>query len=377
MAGGTSSVIRDLLEHARTPGMISFAGGLPDPDSFPAGRLAELSSAVLDRGRVLQYGLTRGEPEACLSLATLFGGADPDDLLITAGSQQALDLLVRSLVDPGDAVVCGDPDYLGFLGVVRGARARLHPMPVDEHGLDTEALQVALARGLRPRLCYVVPHFHNPTGATIARERWAQLRALSARYGFIVIEDDPYRELHFRAAPDDVAPDPDLTVRLRTTSKVLAPGLRIGALEAPRGLRRALEIEKQGVDLHTSTVTQAIAAGAVGADWFPGHLDALRSRYRERCQRFVTLLQDGLGGRVEFVEPDGGMFLWARFQGVDTEAWLPRALAAGVTFVPGSAFASNDGEARRHRERARLSFATASPVEMADGVARLAATIEG
>jgi len=205
-----SSTIRDLLDQARTPGMISFAGGIPDPDRFPLALLADLAAGVV-RGQgheALQYGATAGEGETRAALAGLYGplpdgsgiggsvidgSVDGADLVVTSGAQQALDLTARVLLEPGDPVVCATADYLGMLGVLNDHGAAPHPIPIDGDGLDVERLEVELRGGLRPRACYLVPHHHNPTGATIDVERRQQLHRLSARYGFVVIEDDPYR----------------------------------------------------------------------------------------------------------------------------------------------------------------------------------------
>lgn len=367
-----SSPIRDLLDQAARPGMISLAGGLPDPMLFP---LAELSMAAaevvsLHGGRTLQYGVTRGEEVTRAALAGLIDGSNPASVVVTTGAQQGLDLIARVLVESGDVVVTGDPEYLGLVAVLRSYGARPHPVPQTDTGLDTERLERDLKSGLRPKACYVIPHFHNPTGVSISASRRAHLHELSSRYGFMVIEDDPYRWLYYDdRRPLDSQGDPALTVRLWSTSKVLAPGLRIGALDGPGWLVEAIIRQKQAADLHTSTFSQALVVAALGAPWFDAHVAQLRNRYRAKRDLFVGLLRGAFGDQLNFAVPDGGMFLWAEDKGgFDTAPWLVRSLEEGVCFVPGQAFAV-DSDLRRFL---RLSFVTATEADLAAAVGRLA-----
>lgn len=376
-----SSAIRDLLDRSRQPGMVSFAGGIPDADRFPLALLADLAAGVVrtDGRRSLQYGTTVGEAETRQALAGLYGplpdgspAADADRLVVTSGAQQALDLVARVLLEPGDEVICGDPDYLGFLGVLHDHGAVAHAVPVDADGLDIEHLERNLRAGSRPKACYVVPHHHNPTGATLAPDRRDHLQRLSARYGFVVIEDDPYRDLHHDGLePREASADPELTVRIRSTSKILSPGLRIGALAGPRWLTDAVVVQKQAADLHTSTLSQALVVAALDSGFLPQHLAGLRGTYRVKRDALVEALAVAFGERVQVDRPEGGMFVWLRAPGVDTTAWLDRAVECGVCFVPGAAFAVDADLS----DRARLSFATASPDQIVEGVARLATAL--
>lgn len=375
-AQAQSSAIRDLLEQAKRPGMISLAGGLPDSSQFPLAALAEIAARVItERGEhTLQYGLTQGDESARDALTALFGsGADPDSLLITTGSQQALDLIGRVVLDPGDQIVVGDPDYLGALQAFRSYEAELVPVTIDAEGIDTIELEKRLGAGLRPKCCYVVPHFHNPTGATMTAERRCHLAELSSHYGFLVIEDDPYRELFFDGRPPVEGPgDPESTVRLRSTSKTLAPGLRVGVAAGPPWLIEAMVTAKQSGDLHTSSLSQAIVAAATRAQWFSSHLEGLRSLYRTKRDVLLDSLHEAFGERVDVVAPEGGMFVWAAFADVDDSArWLERCLGAGVCFVPGAAFSVQ----RALEDRVRLSFATGSQDDLREGVRRMAVAL--
>jgi len=370
----TSSAIRDLLEQATRPGVISLAGGLPDATLFPIEELADLVPALLhnDGRRILQYGPTEGTEECRALLGAHFALTDPDELLITTGSQQGLDLLARTLFDPGDVVITCDPEYLGARQAFAAHGAVAVPIPIDDDGLATSVLESKLRAGLRPKACYLVPHFHNPTGITISRERRTHLHHLSTTYGFVVIEDDPYRDLYFGSdPPTESQADPDWTVRLRSTSKILSPGLRVGVMSAPAPLRQAMVVAKQGSDLHTSTLSQAVAAAAVGAQWFEPQLQRLRDRYRVKAAALVEALLASFGPRIVVRRPMGGMFLWANFgPGVDTTQWLARSLEHGVCFVPGAAFAVEADLS----SWARLSFATAGLDELTEAVDRMAAT---
>lgn len=375
----SSSAIRDLLAQAARPGMLSLAGGLPDASLFPIDELAELTARLLrdDGSRILQYGPTEGGDAVRETLSHHFGFVDPSRTLVTTGSQQGLDLLLRVIAEPGDQIVVGDPEYVGFLQVLAAHGCRPTPIPTDAGGLNVDVLAERLEAGLRPKACYVVPHFHNPTGVSLADGRWERLVELSNHYGFVLIEDDPYRDLHYSA---DAAPlpvtygDSDLVVRLRTTSKTLVPGLRLAVVEAPPEIHDAMVIAKQSCDLHSSTLSQAIVWAAVGAPWFPDHLARLRDSYRSKCETLIGAMEGAFGDRVQLNRPTGGMFVWAEFEpkdvAIDTGEWLERAVEHGVCFVPGAAFAVQADLSNC----ARLSFATIAEERITDAVDRLMAS---
>lgn len=373
----TSSAIRDLLRLTAAPHVRSMAGGLPAPELFPVDELRAVTDAVLAEPATardaLQYGPTEGTDElrAVIAARAAVHGPDARDVLVTTGSQQALDLVARVLVDREDVVVVESPTYLGALQALRGGLPNVVPVPGDHDGLDTAHLEALLRRGMRPKLCYVVPNFSNPAGATLSLERRIHLAALADRYGFVVVEDDPYGELRHRGvALAPVAAFGEHVITLGSTSKTLAPGLRVGWVQAPAVLHTALVRAKQATDLHTSSLSQAVVARALVAPWFGAHVARACVAYAARA----GALLDALGAHPDVfapvARPDGGLFAWAELrEPIDTAALLPDALAAGVAYVPGAAFDPQAG----HRSHLRLSFATLPPTQLPDAVDRLAA----
>jgi 2-aminoadipate transaminase len=369
-----SSTIRDLLAVASRPGVVSLAGGMPAPGAFPVDALREATDAVLarDGAAALQYARTEGE-DGLRAWHADRHGVDPGMVTITSGSQQGLDLVARALVGPGDVVVSADPGYVGAVQAFRLAGADLVGIPSDEHGLRVDVLAGRLAAGLRPVAAYLVPDLSNPTGATLSEERRGALAALADRYGFWLVEDDPYAALRWSGTvPAPLRGRTDRLVSLGTMSKVLCPGLRVGHVVAPPELTAAIVLLKQAVDLHTSTLAQRVVLELVTRPGFlAGQLTGLPERYRVRAEAMTGALREHLGDRVTFAAPAGGMFVWARLAGRDTAALLPEAVAAGVAYVPGPAFAVTE----RHEDRLRLSFATPSPDEIVEGVRRLATVL--
>ncbi len=381
--GMTSSVIRDLLALTARPEVISLAGGLPDSAALPAEWLRTCADALLEAEgpALLQYSTTEGDPALRELIAQWESGwigrpVAADDVLVTSGSQQALDLLAKVLVDPGDVVVTSDPAYLGALQALHLFEPKLIGFAEDSEGLRVDLLADALAGGLRPKLVYVTPSFANPSGTTMRAERRSALAALADTYGFVVVEDDAYRQLYFGSPPPPpVAASSDRVIRLGSFSKVLGPGLRVGWLVAPPEVRAALIRAKQATDLHTSTFTQRLLhAAASDGPRLQAHLGRTRASYEERSQALVGALREGFGERIEVATPQGGMFCWVRFvDGTSPDALLAAALTRGVAFIPGGAFAvdASDGPASRTSQGARMCFATSPPEVLREGVARL------
>ncbi|MDI9914773.1 PLP-dependent aminotransferase family protein [Rhodococcus sp. IEGM 1379] len=375
MDGLRSSAIRDLLTLTARPDVISLAGGLPDPDFIPRERIAQAAHDALGDASSVQYGETSGlrrlrEVIAVRESVKIGRVLESSDVVVTHGSQQGLSLLAQVLLDAGDIVVVEDPAYTGALQVFRTAQAALVPVPVDENGMDTVALEEHLLGGLRPKVVHTVSNFHNPRGSVLSAERRAHLAHLADRYGFWVLEDDPYGELYFDGPPPlPVAALSERVIRLSSASKVLAPALRVGWLHGDRRVCEAVELIKQGADLCGSSLTQQIAADLFSDyEWLDAHLDMLRASYGSRAKALVSALEDGFGDTARFSAVRGGMFCWMDTTAeVDTASVLEIAVEHGVAFVPGNAFAVDADLSRS----ARLCFATYPETVLQDAAQKL------
>ena len=377
----TSSAIRDLLALTQRSDVLSLAGGLPHPSAVPTEAIAQATAEILatDGDAALAYGPTEGHGP----LREWIGGRtamSADGVLVTAGSQQALDLVVRTLAWPGAAIAVADPAYVGALQVIAASGARAVPIPADAHGLRTDVLADLLAGGLRLTAAYVVAGTDNPTGTTLAEDRRRHLVELAERHGFWIVDDDAYGELRWSGpAPAPLRERTDRVLTLGSASKVLSPGLRVGWVTGPDELIAELAIAKQAADLHTGSLTQRVVARVVADEAaFAAHLEGLRARYRSHAAALGDALATTFGDRLAWTAPAGGMFVWADLApdvapGRTTAALLDDAVAAGVAFVPGRAFAAGDPAA--HDRSLRLSFATAGPDELREAVDRLAVAL--
>ncbi|WP_378737512.1 PLP-dependent aminotransferase family protein [Nocardia brasiliensis] len=376
LGGLRSSAIRDLLKLTARPEVIGLAGGLPDAELMPRERFAVAADRALRGTGCLQYTESRGWAPLRAVLAEresvrLGRSVDVAEVFVTHGSQQALSLLAEVLLDPGALVVVEDPAYVGALQVFRAAGARIVAVPLDGAGMRVDVLKDLLARGERPALVHTVSNFHNPGGVTQSPARRRELAELAAAHGFWVIEDDPYGELWFdRPAPEPVATYSPNVIRLSSASKIISPTLRVGWMVAPDPVCRAVELLKQGADLCGSALTQQIATELLADEtWLTSHVDTVRHAYGQRAKALVHALRTRFGDRVRCTDATGGMFVWVDFtDGTDTELLLPAALEAGVAYVPGSAFAVEDG----YRHSMRLCFTTSDAATLTTAVDRLA-----
>lgn len=377
------SAVREILALTARPEVISFAGGLPAPELFDVDGIRAAYDRVLTEipERALQYSTTEGDPALRTAIAERLTGRGlataPDDLLVTTGSQQGLTLVAAALLEPGDVVLVEDPGYLAALQCFAFAGARVVPVPSDDGGLIPEAL-AELVAAERPKLLYLVPTFQNPTGRTLDTERRRAVAELAERHGFWIVEDDPYGELRYDGAAEpwiaELPAAADRTLLLGSFSKILAPGLRLGFLRAPAGLRRSCVIVKQSADLHTSTIDQAAAARYLRDSDLDAHLDRIRGAYRERRDALLAGLPKTLPQGSSWNEPSGGMFLWVRLPADhDATGLLAAAVRHGVAYVPGAPFYATAPDQRT----LRMSFTTHNPAEIGEGLRRLAAVFAG
>lgn len=371
-----SSVIRETLKITQKPGIISFGGGLPAPELFPKEELAEAAQKVIrEQGEnALQYSTTEGYPplrEFIAQRMEKFGiKVSPDEIMITAGSQQGLDMCGRVFLDWGDSVVTARPTYLGAIQAFNAYFPKYVTLPSDDDGMTVDGLKEILETH-NPRMIYLVPTFQNPDGRTIPIHRRERIIELARTYGVPIIEDDPYSELTYEGtiptpmkalAPDDV-------IMLGTFSKLLAPGLRIGWLIAPPGVIDKFVRMKQGADLHTNTLAQFIIYEFVKDGRLDEHLAKVRELYAKRLKVMIEAMEHYFPPEVKFTRPKGGMFLWVELpEKVNTTELLPKAVEKNVAYIPGSAFYPDGGG----HNTMRLNYSKPTEAEIEEGIKRLA-----
>ena len=385
-----TSAIRELFKLLGKPGIISFAGGFPDSAMFDVEGIRAASNAALaeEPGAALQYGATEGYNPLREQLAAFMaskGAKDvaADNLIVTTGSQQALDLLGKTLISPGDKVIVEGPTFLATIQCFRLYGAELISAPIDGNGVKTDELEKLIAEH-KPKFVYLIPTFGNPSGAMLSLERRKAVLEMAVKHNTLIVEDDPYGDLYFGDAPPPsllnlsatVPGSRDLLVHCGSLSKVLSPGLRVGWMIAPAELLGKATMCKQFSDAHTSTFAQATAAQYLKAGRMPATLAHVRKVYTERAQAMGDALRKELGDAIEFVQPQGGLFVWARLTGAggkvaDGNVLAKRAIENGVAFVPGTPFFC----ANPDHATFRLSFATADVDKIREGVARLGQAI--
>ncbi len=372
-----SSIIRELLKYTMQPDMISFAGGMPAPELFPVRDFQEACRWILehDAQRALQYGPTEGHAPLkdylIDSMARYELPAKRENILFTNGSQQALDLLGRILIDPGDKIITGRPTYLGAIQAWDVYDPEYITVPLDDDGMRMDELEKALVANPGVKFIYVLPNFHNPAGTTIPLERRYKLVELAARHGCLIIEDDPYGQLRFEG--EDICPifamHKENTLYLSTFSKTLSPGLRLGWIVGPEKIIARLVQAKQGCDLHSSSLIQCLAHDICSRGLVRAHVRQIRQVYRERRDVMLRCMEESFPKGVTWTRPQGGLFLWVRMpEGVDAEDVLKLALEEKVAFVPGRAFypGGNDGHCCM-----RLNFSYCKPEIIEEGIKRL------
>jgi DNA-binding transcriptional MocR family regulator len=380
-----TSAIRELFKLLGKPGIISFAGGFPDPALFDAEGIAQASQSVLTNnpGPVLQYGATEGYQPLREAISGFMAGKGSkvaaDGLIVTTGSQQALDLIGKTMISPGDKIIVEAPTFLATIQCFRLYGAHIIGAPIDAEGVDVDKLE-ALIDEHRPKLVYLIPTFGNPSGATLSLERRKRVLELAVRTQTLVVEDDPYGELYFDQPPppsllalsDGVPGSRDWLAHTGSFSKILSPGLRVGWMIAPPELLAKATMCKQFSDAHTSNLTQAICAQYLTLNRLGTTLAKVRTTYAERARVMANALRRELGDAIAFNAPRGGMFFWASLTGaggkpVNAPEFAKRAIDKLVAFVPGAPFYAHDPD----QSTLRLSFATADAAKIEVGIARL------
>ncbi len=384
-----SSAIRELLKLTEDPEIISFAGGLPAPDVFPVEEFVEASTRVLrtQGATALQYGSTEGYTplrEMIARFATRNGiEVTRDNIMITSGSQQALDLLGKIFINHGDRVLVEAPTYLGALQAWNVYGSEYVPVRSDNDGIVTSELDSALRTG--PKFIYVLPNFQNPTGVTLSLERRYQLIEIADHYGVPIVEDDPYGQLRFEG---EHIPSLEVldgrkhrngssytgnVIYLSTFSKTLSPGIRLAWVIAPEEVIRKLVMAKQGADLHSATLNQMIAYEVAHGGFIDRHVEVIKKVYRERRDVMLDTLAEHMPEGVTWTHPQGGLFLWATIpEGMSTVELFKEAVKEKVAFVPGSSFFPCGGG----ENTMRLNFSYCKPEIINEGIARLARVIK-
>jgi DNA-binding transcriptional MocR family regulator len=387
--GMTASEIRALFAVASRPEVVSLAGGAPYVSALPLDAVGEmLSRLAIDHGATsLQYGIGQGTPELrericeVMALSGIDGdlGASPEDVVVTVGGQQALDLVARLFLDPGDVVLAEGPTYVGALGAFQAAQARVVHVAMDDDGLIPEALAAAIAEvaaaGARAKFLYTIPTYQNPAGVTLTEPRRERVLDICERAGLLVVEDDPYGQLGFEGE----APAPlrarrrDGVFYLSTFSKTFAPGFRVGWVLAPHAVREKLVIASEAQILCPSAFAQAAVTAYLTSMPWREQLKTYREIYRERRDALLAALDAQMPDGTRWTRPGGGLFVWATLPGgLDAKAMVPRALGARVAYVPGTGFyADGSGTANL-----RLNFSFSAPDRIREGVRRLAGVVE-
>ena len=377
--GVNGSAIREIFKMIARPGMISFAGGNPALSALPDETVARIAREVLEQDgkRILQYGATEGYPpflESLMAYAQAQLGCGIPAVLPVTGSTQAMDLLCKALINPGDVILVENPSFLGNLQCMHLYEAQLVPVESDDHGLIPEKVEEAMRRH-HPKMLYVIPTFQNPTGKTLALERRRPIAELAAKYGVVVAEDDPYRDLRYmgEALPSIKSFDREgWVVFLGSFSKIISPGLRVGFMAGDARILRKCTIGKQSADVHTANLNQAIVDQFLRQNLLPAHIASICNSYREQLGAMLEELRAFPEG-TRYTRPEGGLFAWVELpSGIDAKELLEQAVARHVAYVPGTHFYCDDG----HDNTLRLNFSNSTIPQIHEGMAVLRELIE-
>ncbi|MBE6733784.1 MAG: PLP-dependent aminotransferase family protein [Ruminococcaceae bacterium] len=376
ICGLKPSAIREIFKYAADPTVVSLSAGNPAPDAFPAEALREISEKLMKENPVLalQYGVTEGYAPLRESLKVYMKedyniGRNFDDLVITSGAQQVMDLMTKALVNEGDEVVCEAPSFIGSLNTFRSYGAKLLGVPMDDDGMNMEALEETLRTHHKIRFIYTIPTFQNPSGITMSLQKRKRLYELAKQYNVLILEDNPYGELRYRGEtlPTIKSMDEDgIVIYAGSFSKVISPGMRVGWFVAPKEVAQKLIVCKQGSDVHTNMWSQVLCHEFMTKYDFKGHLQYLRDLYSKKAEYTMDLLKKNLKDKIRFGEIDGGLFIWCTLpEDVDMPTFCLDAVKAKVCVVPGTAFLTDESEVSHNF---RINFSTPTDEQLKKGI---------
>ncbi len=381
MNGVSGSAIRQIFKLLADPGVISFAGGNPSPLSFPGKELAGIAAKVLENSAatVLQYGVTSGMTSLKETVRNNLGAigihADDDEVIITSGASQGINLTARVLVNPGDVILVESPTFLGALQSFYLYQAQVKSVNTDAYGLIPEDLEEKIKQ-YKPKFLYTIPTFQNPTGRTLIFTRRRQILEICEKYGVMILEDDPYRDLRYMGEP--IAPIKSLdttgnVIYLYSFSKIISPGLRVGAAVADKAVIDKFNICKQGEDVHTSNLSQALVDAYCRSGILPEHIAQTNAMYRTQMQTMLGMLYTEFPEEIHYTTPDGGLFIWVELpERIDADALFQKALDRKVVFVPGEHFYCEQPK----KNTLRLNFSMASVPKIEQGMTALSKTVK-
>ncbi len=376
ICGLKPSAIREIFKYAADPTVVSLSAGNPAPDAFPSEALREISERLMKENPVLalQYSVTEGYAPLREALKEYMKtdyniGRDFDDLIITSGAQQVMDLMTKALVNEGDEVVCESPSFIGSLNTFRSYGAKLLGVPMDEDGMNMEALEEVLRTHQKVRFIYTIPTFQNPSGITMSCDKRKRLYELALKYNVLILEDNPYGELRYRGETLPTIKSMDdkgIVVYAGSFSKVISPGMRVGWFVAPKEIAQKLIVCKQGSDVHTNMWSQVLCHEFMTKYDFKGHLEYLRELYSKKAEYTMELLRENLKGKIKFGEIDGGLFIWCTLpESVDMPQFCLDAVKSKVCVVPGTAFLTDENETSHNF---RINFSTPTDEQLKKGI---------
>ncbi len=376
MKGVKASAIREIFKVANVPGMISFAGGMPAPESFAPAEIAEICADVLANNPVaaLQYSVSEGYPALREAIRARIKekfdiGTERDELIVVSGSQQGMDLTAKAVLNEGDGVACEEPSFIGSLNTFRTYNAKLYGVPMEEDGMDLVKLEETLKAHKNIKLIYTIPTFQNPSGITMSLEKRKKLLEIAARYNVLILEDNPYGELRFAGEdlPNLKALDTEgVVVYVGSFSKIFSPGLRLAYMVFDRGLMEKIVVGKQATDVHTNIFAQIILAEFLKKYDIDANIQKARALYKHRCQYMLDCMDACFPEGVSYTRPDGGLFIWVTLpEGMDSSALMLEATERHVAFVPGNAFMT---DVDTPTNTLRLNYSTMPDDKIKEGI---------